>query len=65
MTEYQLFGALFFGGLGVMIIIASIADYIQNLKRKREIKRLKRIQRRMDTVNNYAEFVAMSEWCHK
>ena len=60
MTEYGLFGVLFFGSLAIVIITAILAEIVCKRQNKRDLQKAMKVYDRMKKVENVALFTALS-----
>lgn len=60
MTEYQVFGLVFFGAIALVIIVSLIADGVCKHRNKRVLQKVKKTYDRMKKVENTAVFIALA-----
>lgn len=60
MTEYQVFGLVFFGTLALVMFITLIADGVCKHRNKRELQKAKKTYDRMKKIENTAVFTALA-----
>jgi hypothetical protein len=60
MTEYQVFGLVFFGTLALVMFITLIADSACKRRNKRVLQKAKKTYDRMKKVENTAVFIALA-----
>lgn len=60
MTEYQVFGLVFFGTLALVIIVLLIVDGVCKRRNKRVLQKAKKTYSRMKKVENVAVFTALA-----
>ena len=60
MTEYQVFGLVFFGTLTIVIIGALIVNIVCKRRNKRVLQKAKKTYDRMKKVENVAVFTALA-----
>lgn len=60
MTEYQVFGLVFFGAIALVMFITLIADSVCKRRNKRVLQKVKKTYDRMKKVENVAVFTALA-----
>lgn len=60
MTEYELFGVLFFGSIAIVIITAILAEIVCNRRNKRDLQKAMKVYDRMKKVEKVAVFTALA-----
>lgn len=60
MTEYEIFGLVFFGAIALVIVVSLIADGVCKRRNKRELQKAKKTYSRMKKVENAAVFTALA-----